>query len=219
MCFRSSLSLQDACNRHLPCPLLLLPQALSRPRNRPLSLCLCVWGGGGGVVCFFWWGVVVGCGGGGGGGVNASFLFGLTLSTSESASESVGEWGLAFTRCEVDALGVMTISRACFERCCSNKTTLAYHSNFSFVALRNRRPTLLRAPAYRTLSEASPRRRCGHASRFHFEAFVHESIIHLLPPPTCIARTMQCYCTSIPQYTTPPRPPPFCMPYTIQYWQ
>ena len=41
--------------------------------------------------------------------------------------------------------------------------------NLSFATLRNRRPTLLRAPAYRTPSEASPRRRCGHASRFlHF---------------------------------------------------
>jgi len=36
----------------------------------------------------------------------------------------------------------------------------------SFVTLRNRRPTLLRASAYRTPSEASPRRRCGHASQF-----------------------------------------------------
>ena len=40
-----------------------------------------------------------------------------------------------------------------------------YHSNLIFVTLRNRRPTLLRAPAYRTPSKASPRRRCGHASR------------------------------------------------------
>ena len=65
---------------------------------------------------------------------------------------------------EVDELGVMTISRGCFERCCSN--TPPYHSNLSFITLRNRRPTLLRAPTYRTPSEASPRRRCGHASRF-----------------------------------------------------
>jgi len=49
---------------------------------------------------------------------------------------------------EVDALGVITISRGCFERCCSNKKTPPYHSNLSFVALLNRRPTLLRAPAY-----------------------------------------------------------------------
>ena len=40
-----------------------------------------------------------------------------------------------------------------------------YHSNHSFVTLQNQRPTLLRAPAYRTPSEASPRRRCSHASR------------------------------------------------------
>jgi len=67
---------------------------------------------------------------------------------------------------EVDALGVITICRGCFERCCSNKKTPPYHSNLSFVAFPNRRPTLLRAPAYRTPSEASPWRRCGHASRF-----------------------------------------------------
>jgi len=65
----------------------------------------------------------------------------------------------------VGALGVITISRECFERCYSNQKTPPYHSNLSFVTLRNRRPTLLRASAYRTPSEASPRRRCGHASR------------------------------------------------------
>jgi len=71
---------------------------------------------------------------------------------------------------EVDALGIVTISRGCFERCCSNKTP-PYHSNLSFVTLRNWRPTLLRAPAYRTPSEASPRRRCGHASRFLWKRY------------------------------------------------
>ena len=48
-------------------------------------------------------------------------------------------------RFEVDALGVMNISRGCFERCCSNKHTPQYHSNTSFVTLRSRRPTLLGA--------------------------------------------------------------------------
>jgi len=70
------------------------------------------------------------------------------------------------TYSEVDALSVITIFCGRFERCCSNNKTRPYHSNLSFVALRNRRPKLLRAPAYRTPSEASPRRRCGHASRF-----------------------------------------------------
>ena len=49
---------------------------------------------------------------------------------------------------EVDALGVITIFRGCFERCCSNKKTPPYYSNLSSVTLRNRRPTLLRAPAW-----------------------------------------------------------------------
>jgi len=61
-------------------------------------------------------------------------------------------------------LGVITISRGCFERCYSQKKTPPFHSNLSFVTLRNRRPTLLHAPAYCTPSEASPRRQCGHAS-------------------------------------------------------
>ena len=61
---------------------------------------------------------------------------------------------------------IITISRGCFERCCSYKKTPPYHYNLSFVTLRTRRPTLLRAPAYRTPSEASTRRRCGHAGRF-----------------------------------------------------
>jgi len=38
---------------------------------------------------------------------------------------------------EVGALGVITISRGCFERCCSNKITPPYRSNLSFVTLRN----------------------------------------------------------------------------------
>jgi len=70
------------------------------------------------------------------------------------------------TKSKVDALGGITISCGCFERCCSNKKTPPYHSNLRFETLRNRRPTLLRASAYRTPSEASPQRRCGHASRF-----------------------------------------------------
>jgi len=73
------------------------------------------------------------------------------------------------SKSEVDALGVIIISRGCFERCCSKKKTPPYPSfltSVSFVTLRNRRPTLPRAPTYRTPSEASPRRRCGQASRF-----------------------------------------------------
>jgi len=70
------------------------------------------------------------------------------------------------TKLEVDALGVLTISRGCYERCCSNTNTPPNHSNLSFATLRTLRPTLLRASAYRTPSEASSRRRCGHASRF-----------------------------------------------------
>ena len=35
-------------------------------------------------------------------------------------------------KCEVDALGVITISRGCFERCCSNKKTPPYHANLGF---------------------------------------------------------------------------------------
>jgi len=62
---------------------------------------------------------------------------------------------------EVDVLGVLTISCGCFERSYSNKKTPPYYSHLSFVTLRTRRPTLLRAPVYRTLSEASPWRRCG----------------------------------------------------------
>jgi len=64
--------------------------------------------------------------------------------------------------------GVTTISRGCFKRCCSTTITPPYHSNLSSVTLRNWRPTLLRAPAYRTPSEAGPRRWCGRASRFRW---------------------------------------------------
>ena len=38
------------------------------------------------------------------------------------------------TNREVDVLGVITISRGCFERCCGNKKTPSYHSNLSFAA-------------------------------------------------------------------------------------
>jgi len=73
---------------------------------------------------------------------------------------------VSLSKREVDAVGVITTSRGCFERCCSNKKTPPYHSNLSFVTLRTRRPTLLRAAAYRTASEASTRR-CA-AMRFGF---------------------------------------------------
>jgi len=66
---------------------------------------------------------------------------------------------------EVDALGIITISRGCFERCCSNKKTPPCHSNFSFVTLRNRRPILL-------MSVFSPL--C--ISHGGFESYIH---IHL----------------------------------------
>ena len=67
---------------------------------------------------------------------------------------------------EVAALGVLTIYRGCFERCCSNKKTPPYPVDLGFATLRTLRPTLLRASAYRTPFEAHSRRRCGHASRF-----------------------------------------------------
>ena len=47
--------------------------------------------------------------------------------------------------------------RGCFERCYRNIITPQCHSDRGFVTLRNRRPTLLRAPAYRVPSEASHR--------------------------------------------------------------
>ena len=84
-----------------------------------------------------------------------------------------------WTKSEVAAVSVITISRGCFERCCSNKKTPPYHSNLSFVTLRTRRPRLLRAPAYLTPSEASPRRRCGHASRFLWSHFVRHGLLPL----------------------------------------
>jgi len=47
----------------------------------------------------------------------------------------------------------------------------------------------------------------------HVQAFVHESVIRVLPPPL-FAILLQYYCTTIVQCTTAPRPP-FCLPYTI----
>ena len=38
------------------------------------------------------------------------------------------------------------------------------------------------------------------------------------PLPFASPALLQYYCTTIPQYTTPPRPT-FCITYTIQYWQ
>jgi len=38
------------------------------------------------------------------------------------------------------------------------------------------------------------------------------------PLPTASSAQLQYYCTSIAQHTTPPRSP-FCMLYTMQYWQ
>ena len=54
----------------------------------------------------------------------------------------------------------------------------------------------------------------------HFEAFVHELSILLLPPPSipALLTLLQYYCTTIAQYTTPLDSPPLCMPHTVQYW-
>ena len=52
---------------------------------------------------------------------------------------------------------------------------------------------------------------------FYFEAFVHETIFVLVPPPIWGPTRLQWYCTTVAQYTFPPRHP-CCMPYTIQYW-
>jgi len=57
--------------------------------------------------------------------------------------------GLSTLR-EVDALGVSTFLVGVLSAAAATRKA--------------RRPTLLRAPAYRTPSEASPRPRCGHAS-------------------------------------------------------
>jgi len=66
---------------------------------------------------------------------------------------------------EIDALGVNTTFRECFERCCSIMNFPTYHSNLRLATRRALRPTVFRASVYRTPSEASSRRRCGHASR------------------------------------------------------
>jgi len=62
------------------------------------------------------------------------------------------------------------------------------------------------------------RRRFGlYKILFYFEAFVHESIIRVLPTPTCtalaIAMLLHVYCAI---YDAPR--PPFCMPCTIPCW-
>jgi len=49
-----------------------------------------------------------------------------------------------------------------------------------------------------------------------FEAFVHESIILLLPPPIALPVRLQYDCSTITQYSTSLRSPVF-MPYNIQY--
>ena len=43
-----------------------------------------------------------------------------------------------------------------------------------------------------------------------------QSSFHSSGPPA-LPTLLQYYCTTIGQYATPPRPP-FCMPYTLQYW-
>jgi len=80
------------------------------------------------------------------------------------------------------ALGVITISGGCFERSCSHKKTPPCQSNLNFVTLRTPRPTQLRVSAYRTPSEASPRRRCSHVSRDLWTR-----------PPASLAFTRHCY--------------------------
>jgi len=51
---------------------------------------------------------------------------------------------------------------------------------------------------------------------FHFEAFVHESILLVLPPPLALLTPLQYYCTDIAQNTTlPPTPLLYAIHHTI----
>ena len=51
---------------------------------------------------------------------------------------------------------------------------------------------------------------------FHFEAYVHESIL-FIPPPPVLPTLLHGYCTTTTQHTTAIRPR-LCMSYTIEYW-
>jgi len=52
---------------------------------------------------------------------------------------------------------------------------------------------------------------------FYITDLMWESIIPVMPPPPANPTVLQYYCTTIAQHT-PPNRPPFCMPYTTQYW-
>jgi len=111
-------------------------------------------------------------------------------------ASSSREWSPAALKREVDALGIITSSRGCFGRCCSNKKTPPYHSHLSCVTLRNRRPTLLRAPVYHTPSEACTQRRCGHASRFLFKRVRVNLVVSRclgIGPPSSIPPLGRCF--------------------------
>ena len=53
----------------------------------------------------------------------------------------------------------------------------------------------------------------------HFEAFVHESIILLLPPPTCSFQTTALTIARLWRHIRLPHDPSYVCHNTIQYWQ
>ena len=73
----------------------------------------------------------------------------------------------------------------------------------------SKRPTLLCTGTANSSSRPAPSSLGLYKIVFHFEAFVHESIILLPPPPHLIL---------LHYYYDTPRPL-VCMPYTIQYWR
>ena len=64
---------------------------------------------------------------------------------------------------EVDALGVIAISRGCVERCCSNRKTPPYHSNLRFATRVDPRATASPSRASRLIKKEQVTRTKKHS--------------------------------------------------------
>jgi len=84
-------------------------------------------------------------------------------------------------------------------------------------------PSIAMSVSMKRVPQRGWARRAGRRLAFTRYSFTssrlctNQSSFQLSGPPA-LTILLQYYCTTIGQYTTPPRPP-LCMPYTLQYWE
>jgi len=140
-----------------------------------------------------------------------------------------GSLHVEYVERDVDALGVIIISRGCFERCCSNNKTPPRHSNrgkyygirFIFRLFLNTLTLNMHVSmSYTGLALRNKDTAALAFTRYWFTSKLYCGSQYSLycPPPTCKADPFAILLHGHCAIYAPPHRPSFCTPYTIQYW-